>query len=114
MYIKRRKSFTGKFQAIKMLKFLLVLTVYVPFVISFFPGLMLGPGRWLVLNVMTCDNPEQYDLLFDISRKKINRTHDCFDIHINLDRVIDNTYAVDRNRRLSEGGWRLQVLPNYS
>ncbi|CAH0663746.1 unnamed protein product [Spodoptera exigua] len=53
---------------------------------------LMGPGRWLVLNVMTCDNPEQYDLLFDISRKKINRTHDCFDIHINLDRVIDNTY----------------------
>ncbi|XP_035443133.2 uncharacterized protein LOC118271234 [Spodoptera frugiperda] len=77
-----------------MLKFVLVLTVCVPFVISTLPGLMLGPGRWLVLNMVHCDNPEQYDVLFDISRKKINRTHDCFDLDIKLDRVFNHSYAL--------------------
>ncbi|KAF9824723.1 hypothetical protein SFRURICE_010330 [Spodoptera frugiperda] len=53
-----------------------------------------GPGRWLVLNMVHCDNPEQYDVLFDISRKKINRTHDCFDLDIKLDRVFNHSYAL--------------------
>lgn len=55
-----------------------------------------GPGRWLVLNIHACDNPEQYEIKLDIIRKKINRTHDCFDFTIEIDKEIDFKYGVSR------------------
>ncbi|KAJ8728747.1 hypothetical protein PYW07_006443 [Mythimna separata] len=56
---------------------------------------IVGKGRWLVLNNMQCENPEQYEIPIDITRKKLNRTCDAFSIHAHLDKDLDITYGFE-------------------
>ncbi|CAD0203620.1 unnamed protein product [Chrysodeixis includens] len=55
---------------------------------------LLGPGQWLVLNILQCDNPEQYELVMDGYRKKLNRTHDCFGFEVSSPAVFNTSYSI--------------------
>ncbi|XP_047027805.1 uncharacterized protein LOC124635894 [Helicoverpa zea] len=46
------------------------------------------------MNIAQCENPEQYDWVYEVSRKKMNRTHDSFDFSLKLDRIFNSSYAV--------------------
>nr|XP_049697571.1 uncharacterized protein LOC110383489 [Helicoverpa armigera] len=78
---------------LKCFLFIFMISVFVPLAIAM-RGMILGPGRWLVLNIIECENPDQYEIMYNINRKKINRTHDCFNMNMELDRVINTTYAI--------------------
>ncbi|CAH1634720.1 unnamed protein product [Spodoptera littoralis] len=55
---------------------------------------LLGKGRWLVLTMMDCEDADQYDIILTSSRTKINRTHDSFNLHMDLDRELNSSYGV--------------------
>ncbi|CAH0663744.1 unnamed protein product [Spodoptera exigua] len=56
---------------------------------------LLGKGRWLVLTMMNCEDADQYDIILTSSRTKINRTHDSFNLHMDLDRELNSSYGVE-------------------
>ncbi|XP_063895390.1 uncharacterized protein LOC135118151 [Helicoverpa armigera] len=90
-----------------MLKYVLVSSAILGIaVVIGFRGLMLGPGQWLVLDIVPCDNPELYWPV-DISRQKINRTHDSFTISMDFDNELNFSYAgfVDAYQKL-DGGFK--------
>ncbi|KAJ8728748.1 hypothetical protein PYW07_006444 [Mythimna separata] len=56
---------------------------------------ILGKGRWLVLNNLQCDDSENFAIPIEVSRRKINRTHDAFTFSATLDKDIDTTYGIE-------------------
>ncbi|XP_026736858.1 uncharacterized protein LOC113500311 [Trichoplusia ni] len=55
---------------------------------------LLGPGQWLVLNILECEDPEQYPMVFDAYRRKLNRTHDCFTGTFDSPYEVNSSYAI--------------------
>ncbi|XP_035443134.2 uncharacterized protein LOC118271235 [Spodoptera frugiperda] len=56
---------------------------------------LLGEGRWLVLSMRDCEDADQYDIIMTSSRTKINRTHDSFNMHLDLDRELNSSYGIE-------------------
>ncbi|XP_021195252.3 uncharacterized protein LOC110379774 [Helicoverpa armigera] len=79
----------------KMLKCFLLLVgiVCIPLVLCL-RGLILGPGRWLVLHMGHCEDQVEYPMVYEVTRKKINRTHDCFDAHMIFDRDVNTSFSI--------------------
>ncbi|KAJ8728745.1 hypothetical protein PYW07_006441 [Mythimna separata] len=55
---------------------------------------MLGPGQWLVEHIGQCENPETYEFVYEIIRKKINRTHDSYAIIFQCDREFNSSIGI--------------------
>ncbi|KAL0879614.1 hypothetical protein ABMA27_003333 [Loxostege sticticalis] len=55
---------------------------------------ILGPGRWDVLNVAQCDNPDQYEVQIFVHKKKFTRDKDCYNGNLTLVDRLDESYAI--------------------
>ncbi|KAJ8728746.1 hypothetical protein PYW07_006442 [Mythimna separata] len=53
-----------------------------------------GPGEWLVMHIGHCENPEKFEFVYEIIRKKINRTHDSYDIILQLEREFNSSLGL--------------------
>ncbi|XP_063895382.1 uncharacterized protein LOC110379775 [Helicoverpa armigera] len=54
-----------------------------------------GKGRWLMLNILQCEDADDMEFNFDLTRRKINRTHDAFSFKVDFDREINETYGIE-------------------
>ncbi|XP_030028089.2 uncharacterized protein LOC115445528 [Manduca sexta] len=66
----------------------------VPLVAAWGATDMIGNGRWITKNVAKCPDDSKYTTKLEISRKKVNRTHDGFNLNGDLDFVLDNEHGI--------------------
>ncbi|KAL0879616.1 hypothetical protein ABMA27_003335 [Loxostege sticticalis] len=93
-----------------------LLCIFIPFSISLLSDGMIGPGRWLVINIQKCPDWQKYPIRIDIVRRKVNRTHDGFSGFMELDMDFDDHYSVrmDICKHVDGGCKPYQLLTDHS
>ncbi|XP_063538180.1 uncharacterized protein LOC134747491 [Cydia strobilella] len=81
---------------------------------------MLGAGKWTVLSTQQCVKDAEMAWTLRVRRHKINRTHDAFDLDVNLGDDLDDSCAIRFDIcMMVDGGCKPYMvmaddcLPNY-